>query len=126
MHPQGGEEDTSQGREKPGEAMTPNNSGHSEMLVVGLVTWHLQPEARPCDAVGGMLLRVFRVPEGSRIHSTPVRVGFRCMLEFTCRCRALLLDIHSLSSHMQVKIKCSKTDPFRDPFMSDIQRALSQ
>ena len=37
--PQGGEEDTVQGREKPGEAMPPNNYSHSEMLAVGLVTW---------------------------------------------------------------------------------------
>lgn len=61
-----------------GEATPSNNTCHCRMLAVGLVTWHPYPEARPCDAAGGMLLRVLWVPEGGKIHSTLVREGFRC------------------------------------------------
>ena len=61
---QGYSESIGRGREKPGKATPPNNSGHPEMLA--------------CDAVGGVVLRAFRVPEGGRIHSTPIGEGFQC------------------------------------------------
>ena len=64
-----------QGREKPGEAMPPNNSSHSKTLVAGLVTWHLQPEARPCDGVGSVLFRGLQVLEDGRIHVHHFRQG---------------------------------------------------
>ena len=43
--PQEGEEDMGRGRKKPGEATPSKTSGHSEMFVVGLVSWPLQLEA---------------------------------------------------------------------------------
>ena len=80
--------------ERRSQAMPCNNSGHPEILEVCLVSWCPQPEARPCDAVGGLLLRVLRLLEVEELqHSHRARI---LMLEFTCLCRKLpwIVDHH--------------------------------